>query len=150
MKISQREYARRKGISSAYVSKLAGRGVITTDADGKVDEQSADEARRRYTVVGRGKRRWERRHGDGLPLVAICVGCGGRFSPVEARGNGSLDPMSFCEDHCADDVREGKSRKEIHARIKQRALDTGSTRAELKRPDFFDWVLPNGAPNVPQ
>lgn len=165
MKIGQREYARRKGISSAYVSKLIGKGVIATDADGKVDEQEADEARRRRTRVGRGQRRWQRRHGTAFPaqqlgqvkppgVTRVCIGCGGYFLPAQARSNGSPDPALFCEGSCATAVAAGKTRVEIRAQILKDLEKIGCSKKSLsgkalETPGVFDWVQPDGTPKVP-
>src|SRR5947209_7245257 len=42
--VSQREFARRKEWNPGYVNKLIKRGVITLDAEGKIDPAAADAA----------------------------------------------------------------------------------------------------------
>ncbi len=98
--VSFRSYAKQRGISVSYVSRLVKQEKIPTH-DGQINPIEADEARGRTTLVGRGQRRWERRHGAD---VARCVGCGAMFPTASARENGSPDPQHFCEDRCAADV----------------------------------------------
>jgi len=133
--VSFRSYAKQRGISVSYVSRLVKQGKIPTH-DGLIRPIEADEARGRTTLVGRGQRRWERRHGAD---VARCVGCGAMFPTANARENGSPDPQHFCEDRCAAEVAAGKSRAEIRAWLRERALDNGATRKELGRDGIGSW-----------
>src|ERR1700693_1820540 len=56
-------YAKLAGIRPSYVQRLVAEGKLPTLPDGSLNPLACDEARRRTTVVGKGQRRWARRHG---------------------------------------------------------------------------------------
>jgi hypothetical protein len=120
--ISQRAYAKLAGIRPSYVQRLVAEGKLPTLSDGSLDRQACDEARKRTTVVGKGQRRWSRRHGTGRTADErfrrfACLGCGENVSVDASRDAASPDPERFCTPKCAEDVAAGLTRAQIRRKV---------------------------------
>jgi hypothetical protein len=119
--ISQRAYAKLAGIRPSYVQRLVAEGKLPTLSDGSLDRQACDEARKRTTVVGKGQRRWSRRHGTNQAPVdgrrVICEGCGENVRVSDSRMCYSPDPERFCTPECGEDVAAGLTRAQIRRKV---------------------------------
>jgi hypothetical protein len=129
--ISQRAYAEQIGVHHSYVAKMIRRGAIPVLSDGSIDPEAADAARAKFTRVGRGQRRWKRRHPaqpvavavnpptSGSKATPICQGCGARY--LRKYRISSPTPDRFCSASCEQDFNDGLSLREI-ANRRDRAL----------------------------
>jgi hypothetical protein len=121
--VSQRQYAKQAGCSAAYIQKLISQGKLPVLQDGTLDPDACDAARAKFTRVGRGKRRWERRHGTrrtplGLMFRRVtCSGCGESVRVSDNQMCDSPDPERFCTPKCAEDVAAGLTRAQIRQKI---------------------------------
>lgn len=115
--ISQRAYAEQIGVHHSYVAKMIRRGAIPVLPDGSIDPKAADEGRAKYTRVGKGQRKWQRRHPEPEAAAARppCP-CGYEFLSVDP-------PGKFCCDFCAQDAAEGYTPKEMRDRRENEDAD---------------------------
>jgi len=125
--ISQRAYARRAGVSSAYVNKLVKHGKLPLLPDGSLDAAACDVARAKHTNVAIGilRKRWQAAKNRPMPKQAQawlrCEGCAEQYRVAEA-GNStqaSPDPQRFCCDLCASDHAAGLSARQIRRKTEK-------------------------------
>jgi hypothetical protein len=124
--ISQREYAKLAGVRPSYVQRLVATGKLPVLPDGSLDSVACDAARAKFTRVGRGQRRWQRRHPESAERTiapqaeksirmcnlcgqphwfwthANCSVCNEDYVLYSApRIDHSPDPQRFCSAKCA-------------------------------------------------
>lgn len=117
--VSSREIARMWDVSSPYVTKLLRRMGIGPLPGGGYDLEEATRLRKKFTNVGRGKRKWLRRHPDGYPTAATaltCEACGARYRLETSARTGTPHPQKFCCTDCEQDLLDGLSDKQIRRR----------------------------------
>ena len=116
MLISQSEYARRRGVSRQYVSRLVKQGVIALE-NGKVDPVQADAAMAARRNPARPERRkqvkTETQRVRGMPPQDAAVSA----EPVQLPGSGSGDlPKMLLKTRIKSELEKGKL-LEIKARV---------------------------------
>lgn len=126
--VSVREIARRWVCSASYVSQFLKRAGLDPLLDGSYDLAEATRRRENYTIIGRGKRKWDRRHpatvvspSPGTTSAPVCQGCGDRYVQAYSRNLATPDPTRFCSASCQQDVKDGFTPKEI-ARRRERGI----------------------------
>ena len=100
--ISARQYAKQRGISNVYVSRLVNEGKIPSHGEERrIDPKEADRARAENTMIGTRRPAWARHEARVAEGYPVCSACGEAFDPTLAKELNSPNPDKFCSDLCS-------------------------------------------------
>lgn len=144
--MSQRAYAKRVGVHPSYIGKLVREHKIPANPDGSIDPATADAARERNTLQGRGQRKWQKRHPAPVkPVTAAmaleCSACKCRYRRETSARTATPDPDRFCCSDCQADTEQGLSAKQI-----RRRRERGIPNPHAARPERPVWTPPPPRP----
>ena len=129
--VSQREFARSRGMRHSYIQRLIKRGTLPVLPNGRLDVVACDRAMARNRKHGDSPRNvrnadHSRHAGANAPAVIapatekpICQACKGPMSPNASRQFGTREWQRFCTPECEADYVEGFTPSEIAERSKR-------------------------------
>ena len=133
--IGVREIGRRWGTSGAYVSQFLKKSGLKPMPGGGYDFAEVTRLRQRFTVGGRGRKKWDRHHPS--EQIHTCAQCGALYTPAgEVRdGFAARDISRFCVDACERDAVAGLTPEQTIKHLKASHLDNGGSRSDFRNPD---------------
>lgn len=137
---SIRSIATEWGCSHSYVVRFLKRAGLGPFPDGSYDGDEAARLRKRYTIVGRGQRRYERRQGRAVRrgvAALTCDACGALYRREMSMKLATPHPERFCCSDCEADVEQGLTAKQI-----RRRRDRGICNDNAARPSPRKYVPP--------